>query len=151
VRDAVLVFAAALVFAVALVPAAGSMAGSSQPHKAALGARFTLRIGESAQIEAEALQIAFEDVPTDSRCPRGEQCIREGDATVRLRLQKAPGPGERLELRTAPKEQSAMRFLSYEVRLVRLDPYPVSGRPIARGDYVATLELTRGSTAAPDR
>jgi len=150
-RRTVLVFASALVLVGALVPAAGSIAGFPQPHKAALGERFTIRIGESAQIEAEALQIGFEDVPADSRCPRGEQCIREGAATVRLWLQKAPGPRERLELRTAPKEQTATRCLSYEVRLVRLDPYPVSGRPIAKGEYVATLELTRGSTAAPDR
>jgi len=150
-RHTVLVFAAALVFVAAMVPADGSLAASSQPHKAALGERFTLRVGESAQIDAEALQIGFEDVPADSRCPRGEQCIREGDAAVRVWLQKAPGPRETLELRTAPKEQSAMRYLSYDVRLVRLDPYPTSGRTIARGDYVATLELTRGSTAAPDR
>lgn len=150
-RHTVLVFAAALVFVAALVPAAGSIAGSSQPHGAKLGESFTLRIGESAQIEAESLQIGVEDVSADSRCPRGEQCIREGDATVRVWLQKAPGPRERLELRTAPKEQGAMTYLSYDVRLVRLDPYPTSGRTIARGDYVATLELTRGSTAAPDR
>jgi len=141
----------ALVFIAVLVTAAGSVAGSSQPRRAALGERFTLRVGESARIEAEALQIGFEGVSADSRCPRGEQCIREGDATVRVWLQKTPGPRETLELRTAPKEQTAMRYLSYEVRLVRLDPYPTSGRTIARGDYVATLQLTRVSPAAPDR
>jgi hypothetical protein len=151
VRHLVLVFAAALVFVAALVPAAASITGPSQPQRAALGEPFTLKVGGSAQIEAEALQIGFEDVSADSRCPRGEQCIREGDAAVRVWLQKAAGPREPLELRTAPKEKSAMRFLSYEVRLVRLDPYPTSGRTIARGDYVATLELIRGSTAAPDR
>ena len=130
---------------------AACVAGPSQPGSVALGQRFNLRVGESAQIEGEALRIGFENVSADSRCPKGEQCISEGDATVRVWLQKAPAPKETRELHTSPKEQGAVSDLSYEVRLLRLDPYPVTGRTIAQGDYVATLALTRGSSAAPDR
>jgi len=130
---------------------AACVAGPSQPGRVALGQSFTLRVGESAQIEAEALRIGFENVSADSRCPKGEQCISEGDATVRVWLQKAPAPKETRELHTSPKEQGAVSDLSYDVRLLRLDPYPVTGRTIAQGDYVATLALTRGSSAAPDR
>lgn len=43
-----------------------------------------------------------------------------------------------------------MSYLSYEVKLLRLDPYPVSGRTIARKDYLATLEVTRGSSPSSD-
>lgn len=134
---------------VATLASVASVAGSSEPKSVALGESFELKVGESAQIEAEALQIGFEGVPADSRCPKGEQCIWEGDATVRIWLQKAPETKETHELHTSPKEQSAaMSELGYEVKLLRIDPYPISGRTTERGDYVATLELTRGSSAS---
>jgi len=134
----------------ALVSVVCGVGGSSEPDTVALGESFNLRLGESAQIEAEALQIGFEDVSADSRCPTGERCIWEGDATVRVWLQKASETREAHELHTSPKEQGAVSYLSYEVRLLRLDPYPVSGNTIARGDYRATLEVTRGSSAPSD-
>ncbi len=125
--------------------------GSSEPGPVTLGESFVLRIGQSARIEAEALHVGFEDVPADSRCPKGEQCVWEGDATVRVWLRKATEPKETLELHTSSKADRAVSALGYEVLLLRVDPYPVSGRTIARGDYAATLELTRGSSVAPDR
>lgn len=139
------------VFVATLASVAGSVAGPPQPESVAIGESFSLRVGDSASIEAEALQIGFEDVSADSRCPKGERCIWEGDATVRVWLQKAPGPKDTHELHTSSKEQGAVSYLDYGVRLLRLDPYPVTGRTIARGDYLATFEVTRGSPAAPDR
>jgi len=140
----------ASVFVATLASVAGSVAGASPPETVALGESFDLRVGESARIEAEALQIGFEDVSADSRCPKGERCIREGDATVRVWLQKAPGPRERHELHTSSKEQGAVSDLGYGVNLLRLAPYPVTGRTIERRDYRATLEVTRRSPAPPD-
>ena len=138
------------VFVATLAWVAGSVAGSSEPKSVALGESFNLKVGESAQIEALALRIGFEDVSADSRCPKDERCIWEGDATVRVWLQKAPGPKETHELHTSPKEQGAVSYLSYGVNLLRLDPYPVSGKTIERGDYLATLEVSRGSSDPPD-
>jgi hypothetical protein len=139
----------------ALAASLGSVAlgagGPSAPRAAALDESFSLRVGESARIEAEALQIGFEGVRADSRCPRGEQCIWEGDAIVRVWLQKDSRTKETCELHTSTKKQGEVSYLGYVVRLVRLDPYPVSSRTIAPEDYVATLEVTRGSSAAPDR
>lgn len=137
-------------FVATLAWVAGSVAGSSEPKRAALGESFSLGVGESAQIESEGLQIGIEDVSADSRCPKGERCIWEGDATVRVWLQKAPGPKEAHELHTSSKEQGAVSCLGYGVKLLRLEPYPVSGKTIERGDYRATLEVTRGSSAPPD-
>jgi len=124
----------------------GCAAGPSEPQPATLGESFTLKAGESARIEAEALQIRFEDVPTDSRCPRGVQCVWEGDATVRVRARKASRAGERLELHTSAREQTSVAYEGYEIRLLQLAPYPVSGETIGQGDYEATLEVIRGSS-----
>jgi len=45
----------------------------------------------------------------------------------------------------------ARPYLSYEVSLGRLDPIPITGRTIARGDYLVTLVMARGSSAASER
>ncbi len=128
-----------------------SVASPSQPEGIALGTSFGLGVGEVARIDSEGLQIGVAGVPADSRCPRGEQCVWEGDATVSVWMQKAPGPRETLELHTSSKGPASASYLTYEVRLVRLDPYPVAGKAIPQGDYVATLEVNRGSSGAPDR
>ncbi len=135
---------------VVLAWAGGCAAGPSEPKQAALGESFNLKIGESAQLEAEALQIRFEDVPTDSRCPTGVQCIWEGDATVRVWVQKASRAEERLELHTAAREQSSATYLGYGIQLLQLAPCPVSGRTIEQGEHEATLEVTRGSSRSSD-
>jgi hypothetical protein len=122
----------------------------SPPREAALGEAFRLRLGESARVESEALEVGFRDVLGDSRCPKGEQCIREGEAIVRVWLQKGDEARDTLELRTSPKEAGAAGARGFEVRLLRLDPYPVTGRTLEPGQYVATLELSRGSGASSE-
>jgi len=136
---------------VATLASVTSVAGFSEPKGVALGESFQLRVGESARIEAESLLLGFEEVSGDSRCPKGEQCIWEGDATVRVWLRKATEAKERRELHTAPNEEGEPSYLGYEVKLIRLDPYPISGKTIEQGDYQATLEVTRGSSSAPER
>ena len=123
---------------------------ASPPCQAALGKAFRLRVGESARVEKEALEVGFQDVPADSRCPKGEQCIREGEAIVRVWFQKGDQARETLELRTSPKEAGVAGAGGFEVRLLHLDPYPVTGRTLERGQYVATLELSRGSGASSE-
>ncbi len=131
---------------VALALAGGDAHGSTEARRATLGESFPLRVGESALIEAEALRIRFGSVPADSRCPKGESCIWEGDATVRIRVQRGPGEKGMLDLHTSVGARRA-GWGDWSIRLVSLDPYPVSGRPVRTEDYVATLEATRGSSA----
>ncbi len=141
-----------MVFLTTLAWPAGCVAASEEPGIVALGEAFRLKVGESVGI-AEVLQVGFDDVSADSRCPKGEQCLREGEATVRVSLREAAAPKEIGELHISSQDEGALTWRGYEVKLLRLDPYPISGKAIPRGDYVATLEVTRGTStsAAPDR
>jgi len=141
---------AALALAASVASVIGEAPGSPDPKQVALGESFELRPGETGVIEAEALQIGFDEVAGDSRCPKNVQCIWEGDATVRVWLRQAAGPKQVLELHTPAKDRGSASFLAYSVRLVRLDPYPVLGKTITRRDYLATLEVTRGSSPGSD-
>lgn len=120
-----------------------------------------LKVGESARTRDGALRIGFSNVSADSRCPRGEQCIRAGDATVQIWLQPAHGnaqgdPQVRRELRElrSADPQSVSRAFGRDLRLVSLDPYPIAGQTVSPQAYVATLSVARslhGEESGTDR
>jgi hypothetical protein len=122
----------------------------AQPARAEPGQAFSLRVGEFARTEGGAWEIGFEGVSADSRCPKGEQCIWAGDATVRVWLKKAGGTRVTSELHTAPNAPNAgePRIDQRVVRVVGLDPPARAGRSIAQRDYVVTLALEREASGA---
>jgi hypothetical protein len=132
-----------------------SVAGPHQPLplpqaqslRVAMGSVFKLPVGGSAQIEGTALQVGFDAVTSDSRCPKGEQCVWAGDAAVRVWLQDGAQPRLLLTLHLSTDPGPIGRALGHQVRLLRLEPDPVSGKPIAPAAYVATLTLTTGAAA----
>ncbi len=145
--------AAAAIIVAALVWTACSVAGPVRSELIEPGQDFSLRPGELVQLRGDSLHVGFAGVAADSRCPRGEQCVWAGDATVRIWLQRGAGPRQARELRAAAGAGQTARALDHEVRLVRLEPHPVAGKALARQDYVATLRLTRAAATAdtPDR
>lgn len=138
----------ALAVALTILGSAGGCAevfGEASP--AALDESFQLRVGQSTVVEPEALEIGFEAVSGDSRCAKGEVCIWEGDATVRIWIQGGAGAKVERELHTSSKGPGAADYESWSIRLVTLAPYPITGRSIPQAEYVVTLEMTRGSSA----
>ncbi|WP_156422104.1 hypothetical protein [Paucibacter sp. KCTC 42545] len=135
-----------------------SMAKPVAPLRVELGSAFKLPVGGSAQIGDGILRVGVDAVLNDSRCPKGEQCVWAGDATVRVWLQQASGPRQALDLRLMANTGPTPQALGYQIRLLRLEPEAVSGKAIAPGDYLATLELKSAEAegrnvpnVAPDR
>lgn len=128
-----------------------STAGPAPPELVEPGKAFSLKTGESAQTRDGSLRVGFDGVTADSRCPKGAQCVWAGDATVRVWLQRGSGARETRELHSSASAPQMARLLDHELRLVQLDPYPINGKPIVQADYVATLILSRGAAAAPER
>jgi hypothetical protein len=122
------------------------LAGDIEPGKSV-----SLRPGERARTRDGALLVGFDGVKVDSRCARGDRCVWAGDAIALVWIRKGSGPREVRELHTATAANQAALFQGLAVRLLRLDPYPVSGRSIAAADYIATLTLIDESTVAPDQ
>lgn len=131
----------AAALAASLAWTACSLAGPGAPVPIELGKPFSLRPGESARVDGGALRIGFVGVVADSRCPKGAQCVWAGDATVQIWVQQGAGPRESHALHTATGAAQVARVPGHELRLLRLDPYPVSGRPIAAQEPQATLLL----------
>lgn len=132
----------------AWVTAAATLGGCTGSAAASTSeAIVEVRHGESVAAASGALEIRFEFVASDSRCPKGETCVWEGDAIVVLSV-RAPGqPPARLELHTSARGPSSVGYDGWTIGLATLEPYPVSGRTIVAAEYVATLNVTRGGYA----
>jgi hypothetical protein len=99
-------------------------------------------VGQTVMFAGEGLELAFETVVSDSRCPRGVQCIRAGEATIRIAVEKAPNARGSFELLTTPSRNEAT-YNPYTIRLLGVNPYPDANRRIQPEEYEATLVVTR--------
>lgn len=127
--------------------AAPEAARSATEPAAVTSGEIRLQAGQSAAIDGTGLEIAFDGVANDSRCRKGQTCIWEGSATVRLSV-TGPSGSEKLELHTSPRVgPAAATHGDWSIRLVALMPPPVVGRETAPEAYVVTVAVER---AAPD-
>ncbi len=102
---------------------------------------FTLAPGQVAIIQGENLLVRFDRVVEDSRCPALVICIWQGNARIRLTVFQ---PGERaatLFLNTNAAFPTEGEYHDYDIELVKLEPYPLTTRPIPQRRYRATLEV----------
>ena len=118
-----------------------SCSSPSGPTSASLGQAFQLTVGGSTTISSENLQVGFEQVLSDSRCPRGTQCIVAGNAIARVWLSKSSAGREQRELGTSSETNAV--YDAYRIALTTLSPSPEAGATIRPADYVATLIVTR--------
>jgi hypothetical protein len=118
-----------------------AIAAASQARPTAeLDRPFKLPVGSSATIADQPLQIGFERVLSDSRCPEGVQCIVAGEAVVRVWLQHASARRDTRELKTTPTG-STVEYGDYRVILVSLAPAPSVKRAVRPSEYVAVLTV----------
>ena len=110
-----------------------------------LGQEFSLSVGHRALIAGEDLRIEFVDVVADSRCPSDVVCIWAGEVKCLVELVSS-GSAERVEL-TEPGltgDTNRQAYKGYELSFT-VTPYPVSTKPIERGDYRLMLTVRKGT------
>lgn len=118
---------------------------------AVLGRPFQLRVGQTALVETDALEVRLADVPEDSRCPPAVVCIQAGQARVLVAVSKGGAALGQLELVLGAARQGAERATlgGYTVTLVAVGPFPVVVAPgQSRPDYIATLAVSRSQAQA---
>jgi hypothetical protein len=96
---------------------------------ATLGKAFELQVGQAATLTAEDLNITFDSITEDSRCPVNVGCVWEGRATVVITISKNGRthgtPALSLYGLNRPTEESTKSVPGYLISFVKLDPYPV--------------------------
>jgi hypothetical protein len=119
----------------------GPLGDSGDVVSAGLDLDFVLPIGATALVDQGELRITFMEVVEDSRCPTDVTCVWEGNGKIALELvhsgiEVAVGINTTLDPLTA-------EFRGYLVRMIDLDPLPISERPTDPSQYRATLRVTR--------
>ena len=104
--------------------------------------QFDLNYQQTAILKTDDLRIRFSSLLQDSRCPKGEQCITQGDASIELQLSEPEQQPEAFQLNTesAPGE---VEYAKYKIKLISLSPYPGAGEGTDPDRYTATLLVTK--------
>jgi hypothetical protein len=134
--------ASALLPLLFILTSALAPSSATRPQAVALDQEFDIKVGEQVLIENERLRVSFSRVAEDSRCPEGVQCVWAGNARILLKLTKARRRSGSVHLNTGVDPKLAS-YRGYEVKLVKLEPYPKEGGRIRKRQYVATLIVSR--------
>jgi len=124
-----------------IVPTATPTATPTASHGASIGLQ--LRIAETALAGPAGLAITLVEVSEDSRCPSGLTCFWPGQTTVVVDLVEGDRVLGRFSLTLNPvrKDLAAAIAEGHVIKLVSLDPYPVSTRRTRLEEYIASLVL----------
>lgn len=111
---------------------------------------FELGVGESVTLKPDNVQVGFDTVISDSRCPIGVICIWEGEAQIKIQLSKQGSAplSATLTIRgyVTAKDTCCHKYIDingYRIKLMQLDPYPTHPVPNDYTNYRATLLVTR--------
>lgn len=83
---------------------------------------------KDTSIDGQTLQICFDSLLSDSRCPINAVCVWEGEATVKLSLH-ANGTEKSFRLSTfnnPPTFRNDTTISGYKIKLVSVSPFPGS-------------------------
>ena len=101
-----------------------------------------LPIGTPTADAGSKATFTFVRVVEDSRCPKGVQCVWEGDATIELRVSPEQGEPETVQLHLNARTAKNIIVRGMRIVLERLDPYPENGRSTDASAYRAVIALT---------
>ncbi len=107
-----------------------------------LGAMSRLSHSYTLIINEEQLEIRFDSVSEDSRCPENADCIWAGNARVHCTLTKSSVPKQHIMLNTLAAPQSAV-YQGYTILLRELTPLPKAGEITPQSAYKAGLIITK--------
>ena len=91
-------------------------------------------------INGTSLNVRFNAVSGDSRCPADAVCIQGGSAAVQITA-RSEGMMRDYDLQTG--DMRPVQHDGLTIALVQLSPYPFSSRTIQPSEYRATLKVVR--------
>jgi len=146
----VVLFGAGLALVRILDKSTATQAQNTEQQRSLINAnideQFQLKIGQSAVMRSESLEIKFLDVAEDSRCRSDVLCIWPGKATIIISVLKNGANARDFNLTTGPSENLSVKtFNGYSIKLIKLDPYPKSTQKIAPSEYIATLVVKKSN------
>jgi hypothetical protein len=123
------------IFCLSWMPAADG--GDAVP----IGQEFVLKPGQTIAIKHTRINIMFDAVLKDNRCPVDLNCVWAGNAEVQLGLGHKSKQTSAI-VNTGINDRD-VKFRGYLVQLLKLNPQRQKGKAIAPSDYTATIQVSR--------
>ena len=124
----------------ALLLLASACSHAPTTPSAPIGAPFRIGVGQTVRLQSASVELGFDEVLEDSRCPADVVCVWAGTAKLKAWL-SVNGSRRDIELKTFPREALAIDGFTIDVQA--LEPFPYSNVRIDKRGYVATLVVTR--------
>ena len=113
------------------------------------GNKITFTEGENKFLKEFEMNVTFDRITEDSRCPTGVKCVWEGVATAEFTVMGTYTRPRKIILSTlnnaARGYSSSTVFNDYAITLLEVQPYPTSGgtSKIAGGKYKVVLQMVK--------
>ncbi len=108
-----------------------------------LGEEFRLSPGGIANILGQDLQVGFEGVAEDSRCPKGAVCAWEGRVSCIVQLTRDGVRGKTVLIQPGLTDDYAMAAYKEYLFEFRVEPYPDAGQTIPQDKYRMVLKVSK--------
>ncbi len=108
-----------------------------------LNTPFALQFAATNQSTEDNITVNFFEVLSDSRCPTDVTCVWEGESSVKINF-KVDGTNTPLTLSTHERMgqgPQADTLGNYIIRLLEVNPYPVSTVQVPNEDYEIRLQI----------
>lgn len=88
--------------------------------------------------------VELDTVLNDSRCPKGVQCVWEGNAEIQLKTtMSSDSKIHYIRLHTNSQFAQDTVVNNYRFKLLELNPYPENGKTFPYYDYRATIVIEK--------
>ena len=131
-----------LLIFLAIVLLLSSCAGAGKV-KVGLDEEFSLSVGQTALITGENLQIRFEEVTEDSRCPKNATCIWEGRVSCAVEISDNNSPHRMTLAQPGLTDQYTIETYEDYQLTFKVEPYPEVGREIPPNEYRLLLIVSK--------
>jgi hypothetical protein len=131
-----------ILLAVFLAATACSDSDGPSAPRGPFAQRVTLRAGQTTRMEPEGIEVGFDRITLDSRCPITAICIQAGEARGAFGLGPSRAHTGLFAFELSTLHPRTVFIESYRVTLESVAPAP-TGQPIPPGDYVAQLLIER--------
>ncbi len=119
-----------------------AISGCDDSISADVNEEFFIAPGQKAEIRESDLEITFNRVIEDSRCPKGVECVWAGNGKVEISIQFDGTEFRVYELNTS-LEPDEIKAGNYRIRLLKLQPYPVKDEEILPEKYRILLVVKK--------
>ena len=109
-----------------------------------LGEQFYIKVGQTESINSENIKIKLLEVTNDSRCASDVVCIWAGEvkAVLNVSINNKDMGDTTLTLGAGNDDQSIENIGGYSIKVLAVNPYPVSTHKIEQSEYIVTLIVT---------